>query len=96
MSEGQGYNGWTNYETWVVSLWMDNEESSYNYWRQKARGCWKEASASETFTKSEVASLKLADHIKEEHEEVHPLLESASVFSDLLNAALSEVNWLLD
>ena len=23
------YNGWTNYETWAVKLWMDNEEGSY-------------------------------------------------------------------
>ena len=23
------YNGWTNYETWNVALWMDNDEISY-------------------------------------------------------------------
>lgn len=23
------YNGWTNYETWNVSLWLDNERSTY-------------------------------------------------------------------
>lgn len=23
------YNGWTNWETWVVNLWIINEESSY-------------------------------------------------------------------
>lgn len=23
------YNGWTNYETWNVPLWIDNEEPSY-------------------------------------------------------------------
>ena len=23
------YNGWTNYETWNVALWMDNDEESY-------------------------------------------------------------------
>lgn len=27
----QEYNGWTNYETWNVALWMDNDESSYQY-----------------------------------------------------------------
>ena len=24
------YNGWTNYETWNVALWVDNDEASYH------------------------------------------------------------------
>lgn len=28
------YNGWTNWETWNVALWIDNEEGSY---REKIR-----------------------------------------------------------
>ena len=24
------YNGWTNYETWNVALWLDNDYESYN------------------------------------------------------------------
>ncbi len=27
------YNGWTNYETWAVSLWIDNDHATYAYWR---------------------------------------------------------------
>ena len=29
------YNGWTNYETWNVALWLDNDYESY----QLARTC---------------------------------------------------------
>jgi hypothetical protein len=31
------YNGWTNYETWAVSLWLGNEESSYRHWAYTAQ-----------------------------------------------------------
>ena len=24
------YNGWTNYETWNVALWLENDEGLYN------------------------------------------------------------------
>lgn len=24
------YNGWTNYETWNVALWLDNDQESYD------------------------------------------------------------------
>lgn len=31
------YNGWPNYETWNVMLWMDNEEGAYTYYRERVR-----------------------------------------------------------
>ena len=35
MSE-EKYNGFNNYETWVVKLWLDNSEGDYNYWQEAA------------------------------------------------------------
>jgi hypothetical protein len=29
------YNGWENYETWNVALWIQNDESLYDF----AKGC---------------------------------------------------------
>lgn len=72
------YNGYTNYPTWNVKLWIDNEEGSYNYWHDAAR-------------EAEDAS-DLARRLQEEHEEAAPDL-GASTFSDMLGFAMGLVNW---
>lgn len=87
------YNGWTNYETWNVKLWIDNDQGSYNHWRENAKECLDNAQASEHFTKEEQAVLDLMDILKDQYEEMNPLADNADTYTDLLNAALSEVNW---
>lgn len=88
------YNGWTNYETWNVALWIDNEEGSHNYWREAAQECYEWAIDRGTgFTKEEQAVFDLADRLKSEFDEANPLASDASMWADLLNAAMSEVNW---
>ena len=91
----QKYNGWTNYETWVTKLWMDNDEGSYNYWCETTDEIYRDGVADKPFTKKERAALDLADMLKEQHEEAMPeqLAENCGVYTDLLGAALSAVNW---
>lgn len=72
------YNSWTNYETWAVALWIDNEQGSYQEARSMAR------QARDKYS--------LADSLKEWIGECAPEIE-ATLYSDLLNAALSEVDW---
>jgi hypothetical protein len=76
------YNGWANYETWAVKLWLDNEEASYRYWAEEAR----------SWHGRDDAARGLARQLEEEVTEAAPL-EDASLYSDLLRAALSEVDW---
>lgn len=85
------YNGWTNYETWNVALWMDNDQGSQEYWQEQAEEAYRDAQACETFSRAENASFVLADAIKDSHEENMP--EISGTYADMLNAALGEVNW---
>lgn len=88
------YNGWSSYETWLVNLWQDNDQGSYNYNRERAQEIYDRAREDEAFTKAERATFDLADALKEEYEQAQSeIVQGASVWSDLLGAALSEVNW---
>lgn len=82
----ESYNGWSNYETWLVKLWIDNDQGSHEYWGEQAR----EAIENANFDKDDAVS-SLADMLQSEHEEAMPKVHG--VFSDLLNAALGSVNW---
>ena len=92
MKTESSYNGWKNYETWNVALWLDNDQGSYNYWRGVAQECYDDAEAEKHLTRKENAACDLADRLKNEIEESMPDL-GASMFADLLGAAMSEVNW---
>lgn len=92
------YNGYTNYETWCVNLWIDNCESSHVWWRDAAAEAYGSAEGNSNFSRSEVAVDMLADRLKNEHEDsASEAIDSMScgngVFGDLLRAALSEVDW---
>jgi hypothetical protein len=36
------YNGWTNYETWNVVLWIENDESIQDYIQEHEVCCYEE------------------------------------------------------
>lgn len=94
----EGYNGFTNYDTWLVSLWLDNEQYSYDTWRSYARDAIHEAQERKGWTLKELVTHRVADQLKEHHEDaMHDFLEeanmSSSLWADLLGSALCEVNW---
>ena len=87
------YNGWSNYETWAVALWLDNDAGTYEYVRELTHDTYDNARAERYFTREERARLDLEDALKEYIEENNPLANNASMYSDLLSAAISSVNW---
>jgi hypothetical protein len=73
------YNGWKNYETWLVNLWIDNDGEDC-YWHERA------AELRDTF---ELAQ-EMDAHYTALSEEVIP---EGGMFNDLFNSALRGVCW---
>ncbi len=81
------YNGWSNYETWNVNLWLSNEEPLYDEVRRMA-------DVARDDTDIEQARQELADDLKPFVEElVFGNEEVYGIRGDLLNHALGMVDW---
>ena len=90
MNTNKTYNGWSNYETWVTNLCLDNDESTSKFFNERAI-FWSQAeSTSEVWTREESAVFNLALEIEANIETNNPLNDSASLYTDLLNAAIEE------
>ncbi len=75
------YNGWANYETWLVALWLDNGQGTQNEARRIVRRA--------------TSDYRAADMLKEYVSElVDPEEKIQGLAADLMNAALSEVEWV--
>ena len=69
------YNGWKNYETWNIALWLNNDEGTYNYMLELAQ---------EARDEEDLAS-KIEDFLDDNN----PLATaSPSLYQDILGASL--------
>jgi hypothetical protein len=92
MAEDKTYNGWANYETWCVNLWLENDEGNYSTVLDKVD----EITSNEE--NDDDAAYELSVWVRSFVEElaeatVPGLFDGGSFVLDLYQAAISEVNW---
>lgn len=95
MTTDTTYNGWTNYATWVVKLWMDNEQGSQEWMEETARECLQRAINDDRGDAKDEAVTSFAEALESYHDEMQEVadMKVVGVFADLLTHALGAVEW---
>ena len=90
------YNGWTNYETWLANLWIDNEQGSQEYFRERAQESLNDAAdnADEDDSDGSIRAAA-AESLKGELEQwlEEQLPEPVGLVHDLLSSAVQAIDW---
>ncbi len=86
--EEQGYNGWSNYPTWDVALWIGNEEGLYDEAQALTR-------AAASYHGDRTQQGILADNLKAWVEELDEVMGAPTTgyVADLYGWAFSQVDW---
>ena len=82
------YNGWYNWETWCVNLWMDNDQGSHEMWREVARESIDADEGTNWFYFEE----RLKEYLDYLQEDMQNNGIASGLAYDLLGGAISEVN----
>jgi hypothetical protein len=75
------YNGWSNRETWLASLWLTSDEGSYCVLKDALR------ESDDLFDQASCLERALRDQLEDE-------TGRANLWSDLLSTAFERVNWV--
>lgn len=84
MNEETGYNGWSNYPTWCVALWIDNDQGTYEVVRESVRAWGGGAALVDELQRT----------VEDMAEAILPaLFESGTHVLDLYQWAIGQVDW---
>jgi len=88
----QKYNGWTNYETWLVNVWMSNSEGDSQYWDEQTGEVLQEEADydGDTFPVARLSE-RLGEWLVEIRESTLGT-ETSGLMNDLLGGAIRAVN----
>lgn len=93
------YNGWKNYPTWAVNLWLSNDHGLYDMTNENVSAIIGETeSRSEYWTLTESHKFATADMLKEFLGDlIEPCLNDdytgVGMVRDLIGSALADVDW---
>ena len=85
MSEHERYNGWTNYETWCLNIWIDNDQ----YLAERKAELIREVSINYDDRQVYELSLLLESMVEELREDALQV----GLLSDLLGGAIGKINF---
>lgn len=95
MSKDGSYNGYSSYQTYIVALWIDNDQGNIDYLTEMAEEAYNDAKDQKYFTKKEEAVIFLAERMKAFYEE--NMMEDTEglggLWIDMLTDALYSVDW---
>lgn len=86
------YNGWTNRETWMVNLWLTNDQGTYNALAELVSGIESEATEFGTISREH----RIADALVGFVDDIIAPPDADVEYGlavDLINAALGRVDW---
>jgi hypothetical protein len=97
MKSPELHEGWTNYETWLVAAWLDNDRKSAERTQQAAETCRTAAPGltqvtERIWTVEQATQFLLADALKVTYV-THYHAPIIGMYADLLDQALGRVNW---
>lgn len=95
--EASKYNGWTNYETWLVNMHLTQEEQVNTRWILTAAELLDNVDHEQLvpITQEQWATYTLAERLKGEIVEGSAeAAESEGLYADLVHGALQSVDWL--
>ena len=75
------YNGWSNRETWLAGLWLNNDEASYALLLEAGR------QGEEPFDRADWLERQLREQLED-------TMDEASMWCDLINTAFNRINWV--
>jgi hypothetical protein len=100
-TDDRTYNGWTNYETWLVALWIGDEPTSDDEWQKVAKKYLAKAMLPRDLSRGDrptngeqvIASRNTAQALQDHFRDSEVRPELKGIWAAMLDATMNEVNW---